>query len=57
MKSIELIFIAGMAGSLVGVLLNAVFIDVFEASKFAISFWLLTGFSMGLIKYENIGNK
>lgn len=28
-----------------GVLLNAVFIDIFEASKFAIIFWMLIGFS------------
>jgi len=30
--------------------LNAVFIDVFEASKFAIIFWLLMGLAVYLVK-------
>jgi hypothetical protein len=34
-------------------LLNAVFIDVFEASKFAIIFWLLVGFSYSKIFQPN----
>lgn len=38
-------FMLGVAASIPGVMLNAVFIDVFEASKFAILFWLLVGFS------------
>ncbi len=36
-------FLAGIIGAFPGILLNAVFIDVFEASKFAILFWLLMG--------------
>lgn len=50
----EKAYLAGIIGSLPGVFLNAVFIDVFEASKFAIIFWLLTGLAVGLIRnYQN----
>jgi hypothetical protein len=45
-------YLAGIAGVLPGVFLNAVFIDIFEASKFAIPFWILVGFSLALI-HEN----
>jgi len=44
----ELIFIAAMIGSLPGIFINAFFIDVFEASKFAIIFWLMMGLNIGL---------
>lgn len=48
-QGLELGYFAGVAGALPGIFLNAVFIDVFEASKFAIVFWLLMGMliSMG----------
>jgi len=50
----EKAYLAGIVGALPGVFLNAVFIDVFEASKFAIIFWLLTGLAVGLIRrYQN----
>jgi len=39
----ELGFFAGILGGLPGVFINAVLLDVFEASKFAIIFWLLIG--------------
>jgi hypothetical protein len=48
-KGIELAYIVGLAGALPGILLNASFIDVFEASKFATLFWLFIGFAFGLI--------
>jgi hypothetical protein len=48
-KKVELGFLAGMIGSFPGLFLNAVFIDIFEASKFAIIFWLLMGFAVGLV--------
>ncbi len=51
-KGIELAFMAGFIGALPGIFLNAVFIDVFEASKFAIIFWLLAGFSVALFKND-----
>ncbi len=47
---IEYAYIAGFAGALVGVLTNAVFIDIFEASKFAIIFWLMVGFVVYLVR-------
>lgn len=46
----ETAFVAGMAGGFVGVLINAVFIDVFEASKFAIIFWLLIGLAVSIVR-------
>jgi O-antigen ligase len=51
-KRVELGFLAGMIGSFPGLLLNAVFIDIFEASKFAIIFWLLMGFTVGLVSFN-----
>lgn len=52
-KDIERYFLFGIIGGIAGILVNAVFIDVFEASKFAISFWLLMGMSIALIQNEN----
>jgi len=51
-KGVELAFMAGFVGALPGIFINAVFIDVFEASKFAIIFWLLAGFSVALLKND-----
>ena len=50
----EKVFLSGIFGSLFGVLLNAMFIDVFEASKIALSFWLFMGMALALKvkKYE-----
>lgn len=42
-------FAAGFLGGLVGLLLNATFIDVFEASKVAIVFWTLAGVAVGVV--------
>ena len=42
--------IIGYAGGSLGLLANAVFIDVFAASKIAITYWILTGFILGIIK-------
>ena len=47
----KLVMIAGLFGSLPGLFINAFFIDIFEASKFAIVFWLLMG--MGIKLTEN----
>lgn len=41
--------VAGFCAGLIGLLLNAVFIDVFEASKVAIIFWTLAGITVGTI--------
>lgn len=54
LNSIESAFLAGLAGGTTGIFINAIFIDVFEASKFAIIFWLLAGLAVGLVrKYKN----
>lgn len=43
LKSKKTPYIAGIFAGFLGILVNALFIDIFEASKFAILFWLLTG--------------
>lgn len=47
--------IVGLTGMIVALLVNATFIDVFEASKIAILFWTLIGILITTIKlaYEN----
>jgi hypothetical protein len=50
LSGIELIFFVGMLGAIVGTVVTAFFIDIFEASKFAIIFWLLIGCAVNLIK-------
>lgn len=47
---IESCFLAGLIGGVAGTMVNAFFIDVFEASKFAIIFWLFIGLAVGLIR-------
>lgn len=47
-KNIELGYLGGIYGGVIGVFINAVFIDVFEASKFAIIYWLLIGLAVSL---------
>jgi hypothetical protein len=44
----KLAFVAGAIGGIIGTLINAVFIDVFEASKFTMTFWLIVGFAVCL---------
>ncbi len=42
--------LVGLVGVIVGLLVNAVYIDVFEASKVAFSFWAIAGIALGGIK-------
>lgn len=42
--------VLGMMGATLGFLLNAAFIDVFEASKTATMFWLLAGLTIGITR-------
>lgn len=49
-SDIEIGFVSGMIGAIAGTFLTAVFIDLFEASKFATLFWLLLGYSVFLIR-------
>lgn len=55
-NSLKSIFIAGYIGSTVGIIMTAIFIDIFEASKFAIIYWMFTGLVVGSLKnkYEQI---
>lgn len=43
-------FVIGVAAGIVGLGLNAILIDVFEASKVAFILWLLIGISIGIIE-------
>ena len=52
---VEKAFVAGYSGGFLGILINAFFIDIFEASKFAIFFWFITGIFVYIVlnhKYE-----
>ncbi len=53
LTGIKLGFVAGVIGGFFGSLLNAVFIDIFEASKFATIFWLLIGLAVFLVRDLN----
>lgn len=50
LNGVELAFVVSFVGGLVGILLNAFFIDIFEASKFAIIFFLITGLFVSLVR-------
>jgi len=52
LQGVELGFVAGVVGAIAGAFLIAVFIDIFEASKFATIFWLLAGFTVYLLRNE-----
>lgn len=47
---LETSFLAGILGSVVGILLTAVFLDIFEASKFAMTYWFLIGYAVVLVR-------
>jgi hypothetical protein len=49
-RGISLAFVGGVFGALPGIFLNAFFIDVFEASKFATIFWLLIGIAVAMAR-------
>jgi hypothetical protein len=49
----ELAFFVGLLGAFIGTITTAFFIDLFEASKFAIIFWLLMGCAVNLVKSKN----
>jgi len=56
-SGLENIYVASIFSSIFGVLVNAIFIDVFEASKFAILFWLMIGFAVGILGNNNDSKK
>ncbi len=47
-NKVEDLFLVGILCSIPGILLNMVFIDILEASKFAIMMWLMLGMAYGL---------
>jgi len=53
LSGLELGFFAGILGALTGTILSSFFIDLFEASKFAIIFWLLLGCAVNLVKSKS----
>ena len=46
-------FRVGVIAAISGIMLNMVFIDILEASKLAIMFWLMLGFAAGVSKNKN----
>lgn len=50
--SFEKTVVAGLLGGVAGVLANAFFIDVFEASKVAFTLWILIGILVGTINLK-----
>lgn len=52
--NLEKIFLLAIIAAMPGVLLNMVFIDILEASKFAIIFWMFLGIGYSITRnYEN----
>jgi hypothetical protein len=47
---IERCLVVSYIGGTIGILFNSLFIDVFEASKFAIIFFLMTGLFVSLVR-------
>ena len=41
-------FVAGFMGAFAGILVNAIFIDIFEASKVALIFWTIAGLAVSV---------
>lgn len=55
---IKLAYVAGVSAAIPGIFLNAVFIDIFAASKFAILFWTMIGIYVGLLSNKvTVNNK
>lgn len=49
-------FVLGFVAGTFGLALNAIFIDVFEASKVAFTYWLLMGITLGIISLYKTWN-
>lgn len=48
------VIVACFVGSTVGILITALFIDIFEASKFATIYWLFAGLVVGKVQQNNV---
>ncbi|HUV42357.1 MAG TPA: O-antigen ligase family protein [Patescibacteria group bacterium] len=53
-KTFAKAMVVALAGAAIGLFANAIFIDVFEASKVAFVFWLLMGTLMGLMALKPV---
>lgn len=51
-RKLEIILATGYIAGTIGLLLNAIFIDVFVSSKVAFTFWILTGMLIALATLE-----
>ena len=51
-KTLEEHFLIGIFATIPGIMLNMVFIDIMEASKFAILFWLMCGLAYSMTTHE-----
>lgn len=54
LPALERSFVVGLFAGIVGLLLNAVLIDVFEASKVAYSLWLLLGIAVAILSRDEL---
>jgi len=54
-STLESVFVAAFIGSTIGILITALFIDIFEASKFATIYWLFAGLVVGKITKNQYG--
>ena len=52
-NKVDKVVVWSFAAATVGILLNAILIDVFAASKVAFSFWLLVGMFYATLALEN----
>ncbi|MFC1649114.1 O-antigen ligase family protein [Patescibacteria group bacterium] len=50
LKGVDVGYVSSVAAAIVGVLLIALFIDIYLASKFAIIYWFVIGMALGVIR-------
>ena len=55
-SSVARCFVLGFISGTFGLILNAILIDVFEASKIAFIYWLLTGITLGVLTLYKKGD-
>jgi hypothetical protein len=53
-KSLPALYITGLCCGIVGLLINAILIDIFEASKVAFLLWMLIGVGVALIVKKDL---
>ena len=56
-SGLELGFMAGAIGGIIGTFVSAFFIDLFEASKLAITFWLILGYVVLMMRNKEYDKK